>query len=569
MLLRLVESLLIHLFNNVRRGRGKSKTLPEETPEVPDDHIVLGDIISGDTEDHPGSAKKPRSARVATISPEARRRHLYVLGATGTGKTNLFLRLIESDIAHQRAFCVIDLRGDLVDRILPRLAETAPPAAWRERLLLIDLRHSEDIVGFNPLLGEGDVYNRALHILSVLKQQSESWGVQLEESLRNCLIALAEAGWSLLEIEPLLTNTGFRNEVLAQISDSHVKNFFTRYEQMSGSNQLAAASAVLNKVTPLIAIPQLRLLYGQRTSFSFRRLLDEQPGMIILISLAKDQLHDAGRLAGGLFVSAFETAIMSRIDQPESDRIPVHLYVDEFETMAAERFESIVAEGRRFGLGLGLSHQNLSQLSPALRNILRNIVHTQVYFQTGALDAAELAKEISCKESREEIRATIISQGVGEAYLVRRGQPSVRIRTARCPDPKVKPQEVAALRQASFATYARARAAVEQELKEREQVLASLDSKTAKTVKPTYEIRHGKTTSFKPKQKAAAIPDDEQPDAKPRGGTGVQPSVENQATATPDIEQPEKAKPKTRKAQPKTSKARKKGANGNKPNEPQ
>ncbi|MBV9470992.1 MAG: type IV secretion system DNA-binding domain-containing protein, partial [Abitibacteriaceae bacterium] len=180
--------------------------MPEETPEVPDDHIVLGDIISGDTEDHPGSAKKPRSARVATISPEARRRHLYVLGATGTGKTNLFLRLIESDIAHQRAFCVIDLRGDLVDRILPRLAETAPPAAWRERLLLIDLRHSEDIVGFNPLLGEGDVYNRALHILSVLKQQSESWGVQLEESLRNCLIALAEAGWSLLEIEPLLTN---------------------------------------------------------------------------------------------------------------------------------------------------------------------------------------------------------------------------------------------------------------------------------------------------------------------------------------------------------------------------
>ena len=197
---------------------------------------------------------------------------------------------------------------------------------------------------------------------------------------------------------------------------------------------------------------------------------------------------------------------MSRVDQPEAERVPVQLYVDEFETMATERFESIVAEGRRFGLGLCLSHQNISQLSTSLRHVLRNNVHTQIYFQTGALDATELAREITGVDSDEDVRTTLMTQGVGEAYLVRRGQPSTRIRTLHSPDPRVDTALLQAMRQASFATFARPRAAVEKELAEREACIKSLGAHAPSdhaslhlsTGKKAPQVRHGKTTNFRP-----------------------------------------------------------------------
>ena len=484
MLTRLVEHLLISAVN---RALGRNKPVPPQKapkPSVPDNHALIGKSLD----------EEP-SQEVA-LSPDARQRHLYILGATGTGKTNLLLRLIESDIQHQRAFCVIDLRGDLVDRILLRLAANAPAEEWRKRLLLMDLRETDSLVGFNPLAGDGDAYNRALHVLSVLKHQSDSWGVQLEETLRNCLLALAETGWTLLEIEPLLTSASFRAQVTNGVSDSRVRSFFERFEALSSANQTTWTLAVLNKITPLLSVPSLRLTFGQRESFSFRQLMDTEPGMIVLVSLAVDRLHEAARLAGGLLVSSFQSAIMSRVDVPEKDRVPAFLYIDEFESMASDRFEAIVAEGRRFGLGLTLSHQNISQLSTGLRNVLRNNVHTQIYFQTGALDAAELVREIG-GSSADEVKATLISQGVGQAFLVRRGQPSVRFKAHHAPDPRMPSDLVRAVRGASAATYAQERTRIEAELSEREQSYASPQTGSAATA-PTYEIRHTKTTNFKP-----------------------------------------------------------------------
>ncbi len=486
MITRLIDHFLISALNRAIARPQPPAELPAPTPS---DHALIGNLLDDE--------KEQVTAQTIALSPQARMRHLYLLGATGTGKTNLLLRLIESDIASGRAFCVIDLRGDLVDRVLLRLAAHAPPDEWRERLLLMDLRETSHVVGFNPLLGEGDVYSRALHLLSVLKAQSDSWGVQLEETLRNCLLALAEAQWSLLEIEPLLTNASFRAEVMKRVSDSRVRSFFGRYEALSPANQATWTLAVLNKVTPLLSIPAMRLTFGQRRSFSFRQLMDNQPGMVVLISLAVDRLHDAARLAGGLLVSGFQSAIMSRAEIPERERVPAHLYVDEFECMASDRFESIVAEGRRFGLGLTLSHQNISQLSTGLRNVLRNNVHTQIYFQTGALDAAELVKEIGA-EDKEAVRRTLMSQGVGQAFLIRRGQPTVRFQAAHSPDPRVSDAQVAALRAASFSTYARARSEVEAEIAERERAYsAPTASITGSKAAPTYEIRHSKTATFK------------------------------------------------------------------------
>ena len=117
MLTRLIEYFLIGALNKTV-GRSQKTESDEPLPALPSDHSVIGRLINDE-----GKVTKQEIA----LSPEARMRHLYLLGATGTGKTNLLLRLIESDIANSRAFCVIDLRGDLVDRILLRLAANAPP----------------------------------------------------------------------------------------------------------------------------------------------------------------------------------------------------------------------------------------------------------------------------------------------------------------------------------------------------------------------------------------------------------------------------------------------------------
>lgn len=373
------------------------------------------------------------------ITPEQRARHLYVLGATGSGKTNLILQLLAQDLAEHRSVAVIDLRGDLVDRVLARLA-AADPQVSSDRVRLLDLRDSERIIGFNPLSGGGDPHSRAYLVLDALKAHAGSWGVQLEETLRNALVALTEANLNLLDLEPLLTDAAFRNGVLLKTSDPSVLAFFDRYGALSKERQQAWFLPVLNKVTPLLGVPRLRLLFGASPSLDLKQAINTE-GTILLVALAVDRLHSAARLVGSLIVGGLETAVMSRVDLPERARIPVNLYVDEFESMATEAFSSIVAEGRRFGLSLTLSHQNLSQIPTNLRQVIRNNVQTQIFFQTGSIDARELRHELSLGED-EDVVKELQSLPVGHAYLQKRPDEAVLVRFERTREPTVSKRAI-------------------------------------------------------------------------------------------------------------------------------
>lgn len=371
------------------------------------------------------------------ISHEQRARHLYVLGATGSGKTNLILQLLAQDLAENRSVAVIDLRGDLVDRVLARLAATDPQVS-PDRVRLLDLRDSERIIGFNPLAGGGDPHSRAYLVLDALKAHAGSWGVQLEETLRNSLIALAEADLNLLDLEPLLTDASFRNAILHRTTDPSVLAFFDRYGALSRERQQTWFLPVLNKVTPLLGIPRLRLLFGASPCIDLKQSINTE-GTILLVALAVDRLHSAAKLVGSLIVGGLETAVMSRVDVPERARVPVNLYVDEFESMATEAFSSIVAEGRRFGLSLTLSHQNLSQIPANLRQVIRNNVQTQIFFQTGSIDARELRHELSLGED-EDVVKELQALPVGHAYLHKRPDEAVLVRFERTREPAVSKQ---------------------------------------------------------------------------------------------------------------------------------
>ncbi len=355
-------------------------------------------------------------------------RHAYLLGATGSGKTTAILALLGLDLRAGHSVAVVDLRGDLVAGTLS-LCERL--GVGPERVSLLDLREKSRVRGFDPLSGAGEPYVRALHALDAVSAEAESWGVQLEETMRSAFLLLAHARRPLTDLERLLSDRRFREDCLGTVEDEALARFWQRYGAMSDERQAAWTTPVLNKVTPLLAVPVLRRVLSGEEGICLGAVLAE-PGSVLLVSLAVDELHRSARMLGSLLVSSVSREMMARVDVPERERNPVRLYVDEFENMASEAFEGLIAEGRRFGLTLVLSHQTLAQLPQRLRSVVRNNVGIQVVFGLGFEDAQALARELPEDVSAADLRAL----PPGGAYLLARDGEVRRLRFHRPEKPR-------------------------------------------------------------------------------------------------------------------------------------
>lgn len=294
---------------------------------------------------------------------------------------------------------LLDLRGDLVEAAinLCSVAEVDP-----DRIAFLDLREKRRPCGFNPLCGAGDPYFRALNVLQVLESESDSWGVQLAESLRNCLMLLAEAGEPLTRLEDLFSAEEFRDRCLEKSRTESVQQFWARFAELSRDRQMAMVWPVVNKVSTLFATETLRYILGHPAPIDIRRGLNT-PGSIFLISLAVDELHGAARMLGSLVLSAISREIFSRAGDPSAKRNPVRVYVDEFEHFVAD-FETILAEGRRFGLSLVLAHQTLAQLTPKMRSLVLNNVGVKLAFRCGRDDAVHLSRDMTGDPNAVDLR---------------------------------------------------------------------------------------------------------------------------------------------------------------------
>lgn len=351
-------------------------------------------------------------------------RHAYILGSTGCGKTSLILQLIEKDLQDGHSLVILDMRGDLVAGALS-LCESKGVDPKRVRLL--DLREKNLVQGFNPLAGAGEPFIRALHVLDVVAAESASWGVQLEETLRSALLVLAGAREPLTKIAQLFYDPNFRRHCLHPASDEDLIAFWDRYDAMSVEKQQSWALPVLNKVSSLLAVPNLRKVLCGNPELNLGEVLNER-GSVLLVALAVDEFHRSSRMLGSLVVSAIAREILGRVEIPERDRNPVRLYVDEFENMASESFEGLIAEGRRFKLSLILSHQTLSQIQHRLRSVIRNNVGVQLLFQCGFEDARSLANELPEGLGMAQIRELTVGQAIvmtrdGEAGTVQFNAP--------------------------------------------------------------------------------------------------------------------------------------------------
>jgi hypothetical protein len=316
--------------------------------------------------------------------------HALLIGATGSGKTTLLQKFIASDIERGRSLVLLDLRGDLVETVLALCADTVDPA----KVILFDLREKVQPLGFNPLFGAGEPYFRALNVFDVIAEQSESWGIQLAETLRNALLLLAEAGEPLTRIEALFYDRRFLESCLDRCESESVVAFWHRLSALSTDRLAAFAMPVLNKVSLLLATKNLRAMLGHPKPIDLGRAVNT-PGCVILVALAVDELHSASRMMGTLILSALTREIFARAQIPEAERNPIKFYVDEFENFSSKDFEMILSEGRRFRLSLILAHQTLSQLSKSMRSLILGNVGMKVVFRVGSEDNVVLNRDLT------------------------------------------------------------------------------------------------------------------------------------------------------------------------------
>ncbi|MFN0126903.1 MAG: type IV secretory system conjugative DNA transfer family protein [Verrucomicrobiales bacterium] len=319
--------------------------------------------------------------------------HCYVIGKTGSGKTTLLRNLILQLAEAGHGVGLIDPHGDLAEELIEQLS---PKRA--EHTTYFCPADAEFPIGLN-LLAQADSVDRHLVASGVVgafkNLWSESWGPRMEYILHNAVASLAACpNTSLLGVNRLLTDAGYRRWIVDQLDDAFLRDFWEgEYESYDARFRREAIAPIQNKIGQLLLSPLLRNIVGQVANKARIPFLMDQ-GRLFIANLSKGRLgHDKANLIGSLLVTQFQLAAMARSRQPESDRRDFFLFVDEFQNFATEAFTSILAEARKYRLNLVLSHQYIAQLTPAVREAVFGNVGTVIAFGVGFNDAEHLHRE--------------------------------------------------------------------------------------------------------------------------------------------------------------------------------
>jgi len=336
--------------------------------------------------------------QMAKIAEKDRATHLYVIGATGTGKTKFLEFLIQQDIEKENGFGVIDPHGDLIEDIKGFLACHHSYYQDKEifdRVVLIDPTDENFTVTFNPLekLPNVSVAEQVSELVSSFRKiWSDSWGVRMEDLMRNSLIALGEAGLALADLPHFLTDRNFRGDVLEKVGHSIARDYFQRFNTLTDRTALTWIEPVMNKINAFLSDQRMSQMFSSpKSSFNLREIIARKK--ILLIKLDKGKLKDSADLLGSLLLAKIQMVVFSRSDIPQSRRTPFYLYIDEFQNFASESFMVILSEARKYGLSLIMAHQTLAQIPDELRSLILGNTGIQVYFRVNRHDAQLLAKE--------------------------------------------------------------------------------------------------------------------------------------------------------------------------------
>ena len=328
------------------------------------------------------------------LHPADRRRHVYVVGQTGTGKTGLLVNLMRADMEAGAGFCFLDPHGDACKHI----ASLAPSRRMSD-VIYLDPSDQDYTFAYNPLsdVPRARRATTAANIVSAFRAiWASSWGPRLEHIFLNSLRLLLDAkDQSLLGLPRLLVDEPFREWLLRRCEDPVIRAFwFDQYAAYDARLRNESISPIQNKVGAFLANPFIRTILCQNTStLDIARAMNS--GRVLIINLSKGNLgEEPAHLLGALFVTAFSQAAEARRNIPEEERRDFTLYVDEFQNFATDSFASILSESRKWRLSLVAANQHIAQLPEALREAMFGNVGTLLAFRTGARDAELVAPEL-------------------------------------------------------------------------------------------------------------------------------------------------------------------------------
>ncbi len=397
-----------------------------------------------------------------------RRRHLYIVGQTGTGKSSLLREMIRQDIEQGRGVAVIDPHGDLIEDTLANI-----PKERAEDVVLFEPFDTERPCGLNML--EWDTpeqkdfaVSEMIMIFSKLFPP-EIIGPMFEHYMRNAMLALMadkNNPGTLVEISRIFTDKDFMEERLVKVQDPLVKQFWLKeWSQATGETRSDMLGYVVSKVGRFIENEMMRNIIGQQHSgFDLAKIMDE--GKVFLANLSKGQTGELNSsLLGLILVSKMQLAAMRRGRIPESQRKDFYLYIDEFQNFTTDTIATILSEARKYRLDLILAHQFIPQLTEQIRNAVIGNVGTIASFRIGATDAEFLEKQFEPEFSHYDLVNLDNFQYIVKMMVDNKVTSPFRVQTIKPVDSN--PEIVGPIKKISKLKYGRPRIMVEREIMSR------------------------------------------------------------------------------------------------------
>lgn len=413
------------------------------------------------------------------IDREDRRRHMYIIGRTGSGKTEIMKYMSVQDIKNGEGLCIIDPHGDFIEDVLPHI-----PKERAEDVVLFEPFDMERPMGLNMLEVKSEeqkdfAVQEMISIFYKLVTDPSMLGPMFEHNMRNAMLTLMadeEHPGTITDIPRIFTDMEFQKYKVSKLKDPVVRLFWEKeMAKTSDFHKSEMLGYLISKVGRFVENATMRNIVGQpKSSFDFREIMDKKK--ILLVNLSKGKVGEINaKLLGLIIVSKLQMAALSRADVKEDARPDFYLYVDEFQNFITDAFSSILSEARKYRLNLIIAHQYLGQLeqqagaagagSKDLRDAVFGNAGSMVCFRIGAEDSETMAKEFA--PTFNEFDLVNVDRYNAYMKLMIQGTASKPFNMATYPLPKNGNEELGkAIRQLSRLKHGRPRSEVEAELME-------------------------------------------------------------------------------------------------------
>ncbi len=402
---------------------------------------------------------------VYMASVEDRRRHFYIVGQTGTGKSTLLREMIRQDIKAGRGVGVIDPHGDLIEATLANI-----PKERIDDVVLFEPFDLERPMGLNMLEYETPEQKdfAVSEMIAIFHKlfPPEIIGPMFEHYMRNAMLALMadqKNPGTLVEIPRIFTDDDFMESKLKKVTDPLVRNFWLKeWRQTTGETKSDMLGYVVSKVGRFVENEMMRNIIGQsHSSFDLSKIMDE--GKIFLANLSKGLTGEVNSsLLGLILVSKMQMAAMKRAKIPEEQRRDFYLYIDEFQNFTTDSVAVILSEARKYRLNLILAHQYIPQLKEEIRNAVMGNVGTIAALRVGATDAEFLEKQFEPEFSRYDL-VNLDNFNVIIKLMIK-NKISSPFKMQTLPPKKGNPEIVEIIKKISKLKYSRPKKAVEREI---------------------------------------------------------------------------------------------------------